>query len=414
MQLLCKEAPHVAQAIAGTIQEQKISLPKTQGPKLREAPYLSKRKRSLGIDPPYRPSKVAKRKNCCSGTADGSDCRPDFDPVQKKAASHAKEQDRVDEDEGSQIRIARSAPASYHNSLPDDTRDGRKAVHWESTPLENVNVVTESSGATSASSGSVTLTPREMPASNAGRTSPLTAVAKPDKVTSEKLGGEGFSLRTEEVQREGMPRAPGSANESSLPASETAFKELILSLVKTISELCNCAGGPPEAACRSILQSLRGGRSYNNEWSDGATWIRILGMGSSQQNKVTVSNMLIYIGAWEWFHHQVKEKSFGVGGNGSMGEKKAKTQDLDEMQNRLQDTRPQPAAQEKWFSRVGTVTLEENASAILPKDGPHSVIAMARSQQRRRIRTLLHRGKQLSTKLVKQLGRGILLHPKIW
>jgi hypothetical protein len=36
------------------------------------------------------------------------------------------------------------------------------------------------------------------------------------------------------------------------------------------------------------------------------------------------------------------------------------------MQNRLQDTRPQPAAQEKWFSRVGTVTLEENASSILP------------------------------------------------
>lgn len=76
-----------------------------------------------------------------------------------------------------------------------------------------------------------------------------------------------------------------------------------------------------------------------------------------------------------------------------MGEKKAKTQVLNEMQNHLQDTRPQPAAQEKWISRVGTVTLEENASAVLPKDGPPSVIAMAKSQQRRRISTLLHRGK---------------------
>jgi hypothetical protein len=58
--------------------------------------------------------------------------------------------------------------------------------------------------------------------------------------------------------------------------------------------------------------------------------------------------------------------------------------------------------------------LEEDASAVLPKDGPPSGIVMVKSQQRRRISTLLHRGKQLSTKLVKQLRRGILLHPKIW
>ncbi|KAH2096508.1 hypothetical protein KXW65_004410, partial [Aspergillus fumigatus] len=380
-----------------------------QGPKLREAPYPSKRKRSLGIDPSYRPSKVGKRKNCCSGTADGSDHQPDLDPVQKKATSHAKEQGQGDQeplDEGNQIRVVRWAPASYHSSLQNDTRDGRKAVHRESTSLENANVATEPFGAMSASSGSVTLTPREIPASSPGRSSPSTAMAKPDKVTSGKLGGESFLLRTEEVRR-----APEIANSSS-PTSEAAFKELILSLVKTIYELCNCVGGPPEAACRSILQSLQEGRSHSSEWSDGATWMRMLGMGSSQQNKVTVSNMLIYIGVWEWFYHQVKEKSFGVGGNGSMGEKKAKTQVLNEMQNRLQDTGPQPAAQEKWFSRVGTVTLEEDASAVLPKEGPPSVIAMAKSQQRRRISTLLHRGKQLSTKLVKQLGRGILLHPK--
>ncbi|KAH1862617.1 hypothetical protein KXV36_002717 [Aspergillus fumigatus] len=77
--------------------------------------------------------------------------------------------------------------------------------------------------------------------------------------------------------------------------SEATFKELILSLVKTIYKLCNYVGGPPEAACRSILQSLQEGRSHSSEWSDGATWMRMLGMGSSQQNKVTVSNMLIYI-----------------------------------------------------------------------------------------------------------------------
>ncbi|KAH1397992.1 hypothetical protein KXX22_007773, partial [Aspergillus fumigatus] len=98
MQLLYKEAPHIAQAIAGTIQEQTTSSSKMQGPKLREAPYPSKQKRSLGIDPSYRPSKVGKRKNYCSGTADGSNHQPDLDPVQKKATSHAKEQGQGDQE----------------------------------------------------------------------------------------------------------------------------------------------------------------------------------------------------------------------------------------------------------------------------------------------------------------------------
>ncbi|KAI2835493.1 hypothetical protein CBS11350_10019 [Aspergillus niger] len=417
MQQLCKEAPHVAQAIAGAIQEQKISPPKTQGPNLRVAPYPSKRRRSLGVDPSYRPSKVTKRKNCCLETADGSDHQSVFDPVQKKITSHAEELSRGEEeplDESNQIRVVRSAPSSYHSFLQDDTRDGRKAVHWESTSLENV--VTRSSEATSDSSGSVTLTPREIPASSPGRNSPSTAVANSNNVTLGKHASESFSLQTEELQRDRMRKAPGIANASNSPASETTFKELIFSLVKTIYELCNFKAGPPETACQSVLQSLREGRSYSNEWSDGATWMRMLGMGSSQQNKVTVSNMLIYIGIWEWFYHQVKyvQKSFGVGGNGSLGERKAKTQVLNEMQNRLQNSGPPPAAQEKWISKIGAVTLEENASAIHSKDSPPSVIAMAKSQQRSRIRTLLHRGKRLSTKLVKQLGRGILFHPKIW
>ncbi|PKX89924.1 uncharacterized protein P174DRAFT_463421 [Aspergillus novofumigatus IBT 16806] len=376
MQLLCKEAPHI------------ISPLKMQGLNLREAPYPLKQKRSLGIDPSYQPSKVAKRKNCCSGTADGSNHQPDLDPVQKKATSHAKEQGQGDEEllnEGNQIHIIQWALASYHNSLQNNTQDGRKAVHQESTLLENMNVATEPFRAMSASSGSVTLTPQEIPASSPGQSSPSTAMAKPDKVTSGKLGGERFLLQTEEVQR-----APEIANASSSPASEAAFKELILSLIKTIYKLCNCVGRPPEAACRSILQSLQEGRSDSSEWSDGAMWMRMLSIGSSQQNKVTVSNMLIHIGVWEWFYHQVKEKSLWRRGNGSMGEKMAKTQ----------------------FSRVGTVTLEENASAILPKDSPPSMTAMAKCQQRRCIRTLLHGGEQLSTKLVKQRGRGILLHPK--
>ncbi|KAF7166574.1 hypothetical protein CNMCM6106_002349 [Aspergillus hiratsukae] len=427
MHQLCKGAPQVAQAIAGAIQEEKISSPELQGPKLREATHSSKRRRSLVVDPSYRPSKSAKREvDCCSGNADGSNRQRDFDPVQKITTSHAKELARVDEeslDEGNRIRVVLSAPPSYHNSAQDDTRDGRKAVHWESISLENVNVVAKPSGATSTSSGCVTLTTREIPAPSPGRSSPSTAVAKTDPITSEKLADGRSSPRTDEMQRERIPGALGITNASISPApAKTAFKELILLVVKTIYQFCNYQDGPPHATCQRILQSLKDGgfeerkASSTSEWSDGSTWMRILDMGSSQQNKVTVLNMLMYIGAWEWFDRQVNyvQGNVRTKKNKLIGEKKAKTHVLNKMQDSLQDSRPQPAAQEKWFSRVGTVTLEENASGILPRDGPTGVIAMAKIQQRSRISTLLHRGKWLSTKLVKELGRGILLHPKIW
>lgn len=84
-------------------------------------------------------------------------------------------------------------------------------------------------------------------------------MVKPNKVTSGKLGGESFLLRTEEVKR-----ALEIANSSS-PTLEAAFKELILLLVKTIYELCNYVGGPLEAACRSILQSLQEGCSHSSK-----------------------------------------------------------------------------------------------------------------------------------------------------
>jgi hypothetical protein len=82
--------------------------------------------------------------------------------VQKKATLHAKEQGQGDEellDEGNQICVVWWAPASYHSSLQNNTWDGRKAVHWESTSLKNVNVATKPFRAISASSGSITLTP---------------------------------------------------------------------------------------------------------------------------------------------------------------------------------------------------------------------------------------------------------------
>ncbi|KAL6229622.1 hypothetical protein BDW75DRAFT_235057 [Aspergillus navahoensis] len=363
MHQLCHGAPRVAQAIARAIQKEKISSPELQGPKLREAPHPSKRKRNLVVDPSYRPPKSTKRKVDCSvENVDGSDHQPNYDPVQKITTSHAKETARVNEE-----------------SLDASKRIRVEAVHWEPISHEKRKVDTESSRATSTSTGRVTLTSREIPASSPGRSLPSTAVAKDGS----------FSPRTGGIQRERIPGGLGITIASSSPAADnTGFKELILSVVKTIYQFCNYQDGLPQDACRTILQSLKKG---------GFEELKV-------SSTITLSNML-YIGAWEWFDQQK---------NRSMGEKEAKTHVLNEVQNRLQGREPQPAAQEKWFSRVETVTLEENASGIFPREGPTSVIARAKSQQRSGISTLLHRGTWLSTKLVKQLGRGILLHLKIW
>jgi hypothetical protein len=359
------------------------------------------------------------------GNVAGSDHQPNYDPVQKITPSHAKEIARVNEeslDASKRIRVVLSAPPSYHKSVQYDTGDGMKAAPWEPISHENAKVDTESSRATSTSTGRVTLTSQEIPASSPGRSSPSTAVTK-TPITSEELRDGSFSPRTGEIQRKRTPGGLGITIASSSPtANKAGFKELILSVVKIIYLFCNYKYGTPQAACQTILQSLKKGgfeepkAPSTGEWSDGSTWKRMLDMGSSQQNQVTVSNMLIYIGAWEWFDHRVKyvQEKVRTEENRTMGEKEAKTHVLNEIQNKLQDRGPQPATQEKWLSRIGTATLEENASNILPREGPTSVIAMANSQQRSRISTLLHRGKWLSMKLVRQLGRGILLHPKIW
>jgi hypothetical protein len=43
-----------------------------------------------------------------------------------------------------------------------------------------------------------------------------------------------------------------------------------------------------------------------NEWLDGFMWMRVLEAGGFRNQKVTILNMLEYMGAWEWYDRQVK------------------------------------------------------------------------------------------------------------
>ena len=35
-------------------------------------------------------------------------------------------------------------------------------------------------------------------------------------------------------------------------------------------------------------------------------WMQVLERGSSKNNKVTILNMLEYMGVWEWYNNQIK------------------------------------------------------------------------------------------------------------
>ncbi|KAL2846621.1 hypothetical protein BJY01DRAFT_234522 [Aspergillus pseudoustus] len=156
-------------------------------------------------------------------------------------------------------------------------------------------------------------------------------------------------------------------------------QKLIAEAARTLYQLSQYQDGVPKDVHRRILQSLQGSQpqalaaSTRNAWSDGSIWVRVLEMGSSRQRQVTIFNMLEYMGAWEWYDGQVRRAQ------GKILTKKGKQVDrrgatmhvLDEMQN-------------------------------------------TPTNQRRHFSVQLSRGQKLSTKLVKNLGFGILFSRRIW
>lgn len=69
--------------------------------------------------------------------------------------------------------------------------------------------------------------------------------------------------------------------------------------------------------------------------------------------------------------------------------------------------------QDRWISGVGIVTLHEDKPNFPSKSGPVSITVKEKSLQRSHIKMQLNRGKRC-TKLVKDLGVGILFDQNIW
>jgi len=136
-------------------------------------------------------------------------------------------------------------------------------------------------------------------------------------------------------------------------------------------------------------------------------WMDILERGSVEGQKVTILNMLEYMGVWEWYDSQVRslqESGRILTKRGKpAGRKVAATHVLNKMQSG------------KWIRGLGRLTLNDSDREIdAASDGQDTITERNRRLRRDRIKTQLSRGRKLSTKLVKELGFGILFNSKIW
>jgi hypothetical protein len=201
----------------------------------------------------------------------------------------------------------------------------------------------------------------------------------------------------------------GVSTDKILPAEETTestILDMILQAVHIIHQLSTYRTDVPRAIHAQILQTIEKSHSgrvtapIDTQWSDGSTWLQILDMGSSTGIRTTVLNMVEYMGAWEWFDEQCKHAEATVyTKKGKLVERRgAASHVLDMVQCDV-------TAQGKWISGVGPVTVKEV--------GDTAKFEGKRKEQRKRITNQLHRGEKLS-KLVKVIGLGILLSPKIW
>lgn len=84
--------------------------------------------------------------------------------------------------------------------------------------------------------------------------------------------------------------------------------------------------------------------------------------------------------------------------------------------NQMQNMRTVVQPPDTWINGIGRAVVGEKqgeSSAFL-ESGSVSIAKRDNQLQRKRVSMQLSRGQKLSTKLVKELGLGILFSPKIW
>jgi len=122
------------------------------------------------------------------------------------------------------------------------------------------------------------------------------------------MGGVLPSPQTEEIPREKIliPLESISSSPRSISGSEaTSLMDMILEAARVIHQFSKYPHGVPREVHSRILQTVREGHRKIisvpnlNKWSDGSMWIRVLEVGGAENQKITIFNMLEYMGAWE-------------------------------------------------------------------------------------------------------------------
>lgn len=207
------------------------------------------------------------------------------------------------------------------------------------------------------------------------------------------------------------------APDSSIGKKADSSLDLVLEATETLHRLSKHREAAPTDVHKRVLQLIQGSypgamaASTGNKWSDGSMWVRVLDMGSAQQKRVTVLNMLEYMGAWEWYDGQIKLAQNTVfTKKGKLVDRRgAATHVLDGIEKFEESIEERP----RWISGVGRVTAHKEGIDLFKNSQP-SVDQAQKHLRRKQITLQLIRGRKLTTKLVKELGTGILFHRKIW
>ena len=206
------------------------------------------------------------------------------------------------------------------------------------------------------------------------------------------------------------PVLPSSGAATSLPPTQiVSLTDMIVEATRVIHQFCQYQQDIPAEVYSRILLTLQNNENANSnsDWSDGATWLRVLEMGISRARKTTILNLLEYMGAWEWYDRQVKlsEGIIYTKKKKLVERRGAATHVLNELHEKM-----------KSIKGVGKLALKEGGSMsnLPPTENCGSIPEQVKGKTRKHIHVLLNRGFVLKERLVKELGLGILFSPKIW
>ncbi|KAA8641576.1 hypothetical protein EYZ11_010166 [Aspergillus tanneri] len=136
-----------------------------------------------------------------------------------------------------------------------------------------------------------------------------------------------------------------------------SVRDLILHTTRTLHRLAKYQDGVPANIHKRIVLTLQGENPEAlaslpcDQWSDGSMWVQILMRGYSHRSRVTILNMLEYMGAWEWYDAQVRsmQNAQATAQGQPAGRRGAAIKVLDRITPRG-----------KWISGIGRVIPEQD------------------------------------------------------